>query len=184
MISSSAACVTVNVNFPESAVQKATDDYVRDLYRAKEKGNKPAPAAEPSAKPQAAFELIPSAHADEGDLFRVDTDKALSIREKLRGRLDEVLSQKRAGVVGESNDGLLVLKSPDKLKKLLLKKVEKLVSDENSDREELYGEILTANGLPRTRLKNVQKSFSRSFQAESPSGTWVQDIEGKWARKP
>ena len=33
-----AACVTVNVNFPESTVQKATDDYVKELYKAKEKG--------------------------------------------------------------------------------------------------------------------------------------------------
>ena len=26
------SCVTVNVNFPEGAVQKAADDYVKELY--------------------------------------------------------------------------------------------------------------------------------------------------------
>src|SRR3954470_20952661 len=70
-----AACVTVNVNFPESAVQKATDDYVRDLYRAKEKGKPAAPAA----KKESSFEmpsLINSAMADD-DVFKVSTDKAL-----------------------------------------------------------------------------------------------------------
>ena len=39
LASLTAACVTVNVNFPESTVQKATDDYVKELYKAKERGH-------------------------------------------------------------------------------------------------------------------------------------------------
>src|SRR5579872_4764189 len=27
------SCITVNVNFPESAVQRAADDFVQDLYK-------------------------------------------------------------------------------------------------------------------------------------------------------
>jgi uncharacterized protein YdbL (DUF1318 family) len=205
------ACVTVNVNFPESAVQKATDDYVRDLYRAKERGKAPAsenaatpaePEASPSPSPSPSkksqkkpttksvttssiWDLIPSAEAAEADLnFRVDSDKSMKIRDRLAGRLDEVLTQKKAGVLGETNDGLLFLKSPEKLKKLLTKKVETLVADENKDREELYEEVAASNKVSKNRIKDIQKSFARSFQAESPSGTWVQDGDGKWSQKP
>ncbi len=183
------ACVTVNVNFPESAVQRATDDYVRELYRAKSnKGGKPGteetPATPAPAKSSIEFpSLFPVAHAAEG-VFKVDTDKALQIRTRLSGRVDEVIAQKRAGVLGETNDGMLVIKAPDKLKKLQTAKVEKVVSDENADRTALYEEVRQANGVAEGRLKDIQKSFARSFQAESPSGTWLQDADGKWAQKP
>ncbi len=181
------ACVTVNVNFPETAVQKATDDYVRELYRAKEKGKTPAPATAPSGAPSTTtsfgFPGIVNAEAA-GPNFQVDSPKALSIRDNLAKRLEEVLAQKRAGIIGESNDGFLVLKSPEKLKKLFQRKVEKLVADENTDRRALYDEVLVVNSAAKNRLKDIQMSFARSFQAESPSGTWIQAEDGSWTQKP
>jgi len=183
------ACVTVNVNFPETAVQKATDDYVRELYRAKEKGKTPPPASAPSGTPSTTtslgfgFPAIGNAEAA-GPNFQVDSPKALSIRDNLAKRLEEVLAQKRAGVIGESNDGFLVLKAPEKLKKLFQRKVEKLVVDENTDRRALYDEVLVVNSAAKNRLKDIQMSFARSFQAESPSGTWIQAEDGSWSQKP
>jgi uncharacterized protein YdbL (DUF1318 family) len=184
----SAACVTVNVNFPESAVQKATDDYVRDLYRAKEKGKTPAP--ETSQAPTSSrlifpmFDLIATASADAEANIKVNSDKALKIKDRLASRVEEVLAQKRAGVLGETNDGLLELKGADKVKPLLKKKIEAMVAAENADRTELYAEVAASNGIAKGRIKDIQKSFARSFQAESPSGTWAQDSDGKWAQKP
>ena len=179
LIAGPVACVTVNVNFPESAVQKETDDFVRDLYRAKEKGKaSPAPSA------FLRFNLINEAYAGpaEGN-FSVNSAKALQIRDKMSGRVEEILNQKRAGVLGETIDGMLTIKGRDKLKPLLAGKVEKLVADENSDRSDLYAEVARANGLDKGRIKDIQRSFARSFQAESPSGTWVQDPDGKWSQK-
>ena len=187
------SCVTVNVNFPESAVQKATDDYVRDLYRARERGKTGVSTPEPStpapitpkgasALPQGTS-LMASAWAAEDEGFRVSTVKSQAIKENLRSRIDEVLLQKRTGVLGETRDGKLVIRDPSKLKTLLAGKVQRLVSDENSDRKNLYDEVLSANALPAARLKNVELSFARSFQAESPPGTWIQDAEGSWKQK-
>ena len=179
------SCVTVNVNFPESAVQKATDDYVRDLYRAKEKGKNPVPLPEASGKTSGTliFDFIPTAAAAEATI-KVDSDKALKIKDKLASRVADVIAQKRAGVLGETNDGMLELKGAEKVKPLLKKKIESLVSAENSDRRELYSEVASSNGISQGRVKDIQKSFARSFQAESPSGTWLQDGDGKWAQKP
>lgn len=173
-----AACVTVNVNFPESAVQKATDDYVKELYRTKEKNK--APAATETKK--SAFDLlIPAAIA--ADSFRVDSEKSMEIMGRMKSRIDEVITYKENGTLGESNDGLLVLKNADKTKKLLIKKLETLVQNENKDRAELYKEVVSSNGMTENREIDVRKSFSRSFQNESPAGTWIQDIDGSWAQK-
>ena len=173
----SAACVTVNVNFPENAAQSATDDYVRDLYRTKEHGKTP-----PVTQFFHTLSFIAEASAAEGD-FRVDTDKANKIKENMRARVDEILEQKKSGILGESVDGTLVLKNPGSLKSLLLKKTEKLVAAENSDRDALYEEVLSANKLPPTQLKKVARSFARSFQGESPSGTWIQSTDETWTQK-
>ncbi len=178
-------CVTVHVNFPESAVQKATDDYVRDIYRAKERTKNPTGEPSPAASPAtgAAWSLFTPAFADD-EIFKMDSDRALAIKERLQGRVEEVINLKRSGALGETNDGRVVIKESGKLKKLQAKKAEKVIADENKDRDELYEEILKINGLQAARLKSVQKSFSRSFQAESPSGTWVESTDGKWAQKP
>ncbi len=186
-----AACVTVNVNFPESAVQKATDDYVRELYRAKKKPGESQ--VEPSPAPTSSwfdFELIPSAVASEVPgaalEFKVDAPSTAKIRESMRTRLEEVLRYKREGILGESADGQLKIKDQTKYqsKKLLMKKIDQVIADENRDRERLYQEVLSINQLPPARLKNIQKSFSRSLQNESPSGTWVETQEGNWEQKP
>lgn len=180
-----AACVTVNVNFPESVVQRAADDYVRDLYKAKEKGKSGTPAGTPSTKPSASrsFSLISEAYAEEGVSFRANTPGALEIRSRQAARLDEIQSQKKAGVLGESKDGTLVLKKGDGLKPLLKQKIEKLVAAENKDREALYEEILSANNLGDSQKATIQRSFSRSFQGASPSGTWIESPEGEWNQK-
>jgi uncharacterized protein YdbL (DUF1318 family) len=178
------ACVTVNVNFPESAVQKATDDYVRDLYKAKEKGKTPGsePTAAPASKLTSFFSsiLIESAYADD---FKVQSAKAEAIKARLKSRLDDLISQKRSGNVGESNDGKLVVKATG-LPPLLMKKVKTLVDEDNSDRMDLYKEVANINDLGSGGVSTVQKSFARSFQSLSPSGTWIQDSDGNWTRKP
>jgi len=180
-----ASCVTVNVNFPESAVQQATDDYVRDLYRAKSKGGKiEDPSAPPtSTKPSASFEFITSVYADASS-FKVRTPKSMGIQEKLAGRLDEVLQWKRQGMLGESKEGLLVVRNGDKLKPIQAKKLEALAVAENEDRSGLYAEVADTNGLAGDRASGVRANFARSFQAESPSGTWLQSADGTWTQKP
>lgn len=177
--------LVVNVNFPESAVQQATDTYVHDLYKQKEKGK---PAKPDSTKPplKSSFALIPSAYAVEEEVsaqFQINSPKAMKIREKLAENLTEVLDQKKAGIFGETNDGKLVIRSPEKLKPILKVKIEKVVTEENKARDELYAEVLQINHVAQNRLKDVKKSFARSFQAESPPGTWVQDESGTWTQK-
>lgn len=190
---SSCMTLNVNVNFPESAVQQATDSYVQDLYKQKEKG-KPAkqesvPESEPSKTPQtksSVFELqvVSSVWAaDNSPQMHMDSPKAKKITERLAKNVNEILIHKKSGVLGETNDGKVLVKAPDKLKKMLQMKVEKLVEEENAARAELYDEILSANQFAQSHLINIKKSFAHSFQVKSPAGTWIQDEEGNWTQK-
>jgi len=176
------SCVTVNVNLPEGAVQAASDDYVKDLYQAKERDKAPKVTPSPTQKPQASFELIPSAYADTN--LRTASEKTAGIKQRQRDRLEDVTTQKKAGIIGESSDGYLVMKNHlDPSKKILEKKIETLIAEENKDRKALYTEILEINGVTKSNFKTVEASFSHSFQDLSPVGTWIQDEEGKWSQK-
>jgi uncharacterized protein YdbL (DUF1318 family) len=183
-------CVTVNVNFPESAVQKASDDYVRDLYRTKEQSKSTTPKTSPTPVgdsavvfPNQFFNLmIPTAEAAE-PAFNMNSPKLGALKDKMRENLSDVITQKKAGVLGETNEGHLVIHDSSKLQPLLKKKIENVVSADNSARDNLYAEIISSNHLASDALVGVRKSFSHSFQAESPSGTWVQGVDGSWSQK-
>jgi uncharacterized protein YdbL (DUF1318 family) len=181
------ACVTINVNFPEGAAQKASDDFVKELYRARERnGGSGEPSATPSAPAPSAFRgghgfWIAQAHA--ADSFNIQSPKTTALREKMSKRLNELLTYKRNGSVGEDNLGLLVIRDKEQIKPLLLKKIQSLVAAENSDRVELYAEVARLNGLKPNTMQDLGRTFSHSFQGESPSGTWVQSDSGTWSRK-
>lgn len=174
------ACVTVNVNFPEGTVQKATDDYVKDIYRAKNKNEKP----EQTNKDSGWFNyIIPVVYAEDAIQFQMNTAKAIGIQAKLRGRVSEIIQFKKQGFIGEARSGLLAIRNDEKIKPLMFKKIKKLVDDENTDRQELYQEILQANKMDSDKLPFIAGSFYRSFKAESPSGTPVEEGPSVWELK-
>ena len=172
------SCVTVNVNFPEGAVQKAADDYVKELYNAKEKDE--AADKKPSSLFRFHLSLMPVAHAQE---FKVDTAKAKEIQARQKARISDLMEHLKAGQIGETTDGLLEVKASSDTKPILMKKIEKLVQDENADRDALYDEVISSNGLSASVRNQVQASFAKSFQGAAPKGTLVESAKGKWDKK-
>jgi uncharacterized protein YdbL (DUF1318 family) len=176
------SCVTVNVNIPDSAVQQATDDYVKDLYEAKAKSTKPSPSPSPtpSVIHKAQYEIISTAYAEEPTVS-TQSPKAQDISDRLRARLPQITQLKSEGILGESNEGKLTIQG--KVKKSDEKRVWGLVQNENGDRFELYHEIVAHNGLNKGNLETIARNFAHSFQKHSPAGTWVQDDAGTWSQK-
>lgn len=183
-LSTAMGCVTINVNFPEGAAQKASDDFVKELYRARDRKDGGAePAATPTPSAQQWWHGLILAEAWAEDAFKVSSPKITALRDRLAKRLDEMLAHKRAGYIGEDNVGLLIVKDPAAVKPMLLPKVKKLVADENTDRADLYAEIARINGLKPAAMKDLGRTFGHSFQAESPAGTWIQADNGDWKQK-
>lgn len=183
LITTALGCVTINVNFPEGAAQKASDDFVKELYRARDRKDGAEPAASPTPSAQQWWHGLTLAEAWAEEPFKVAGPRVAALRERLAKRLDEMLVHKRAGVIGEDNVGLLIIKDQSAVKPMLLPKVKKLVAEENTDRAELYAEIARLNGLKPAAMKDLGRTFGHSFQSESPAGTWVQSDGGDWKQK-
>jgi len=185
-------CVTVNVNFPEGAVQKAADDYVRELYRTKTRSESKDQTqfTRPLGK-WALWSLLASelasdtAQAANVQAFHLQSAKAKALKTQLASRVRKLIQFKRKGFLGETRDGRVEVhstpqNSPRPGLRVLL---QKLVKAENQDRMALYQEALQSNQMEEAKLEQVRSSFARAFQAESPSGTWLQNADGSWTQK-
>lgn len=187
------SCVTVNVNFPESAVQRAADDFVRDLYKdgtavadanAKDTANdadamkgsikkstkkKPAKAPTSSESKPTSFEfsLFNSAYASRlSSEVQTNSEKAAKIKAKMADRVSALMEWKNKGVICETQDGMLKISNPAKAGESA-SKVKSLVDDENDDREELYDELKSFNKMASDAP--LRKSFAGAFREKSPA---------------
>ena len=178
-------CITVNVNFPESAVQKAADDFVNDLYKGsstvavdtqapsaksvksqvkkKNKNQKSEPSSQNGSSGWLnldIFSLIPNAYAQE---LNTDFPQAIAIKNRMRSRMSELQSLKSSGVICEARDGLVKIKDSAKASK----ESKELVSIENKDREELYSAIPEANHFNDPDQKRTRSFFAAAFRSKA-----------------
>lgn len=185
-----AGCITVNVNFPESAVQRAADDFVRDLYKGtvaenttptadhdaaavkqsvkkttKKKSEKAAPTKDEPTTWQLEFG-VRSAFAQE---INTSTPKAQTIKDRMKSRVGAIAKYKQMGAICETSDAMLVLKANKAGAEA--GNAAKLVKDENADRDELYVEIQESNKITDRRQTKIRKFFSAAFKENSPAGT-------------
>lgn len=191
-----AACVTVNVNFPESAVQQAANDFVSDLYKGektvanadakttdsdaaalkgsmKKTSKKKVPQKVPASVPASApAESKPTSFQitlfDSAYAIELNTGtpKALELKRKMAARVGDLQTWKQKGVVCETADGMVKLAAPGKAG-ADAGKVSALVKAENNDRDELYSEIKSANRMSSDAP--VRKSFAGAFRENSPA---------------
>jgi uncharacterized protein YdbL (DUF1318 family) len=59
----------------------------------------------------------------------------------------------------------------------------RLAKAENSDRKNLYTEIIKANNLEPRFLPEVEKIFANSWRQKALSGSWIQNDDGTWVKK-
>ena len=181
-----ASCVTVNIYFPAAAIQQAADQIVDDVRKAPEPGPRP-----PAGTPRSGTVLdlaarLPSpgvraAHA-QVDL-NVSTPAIRALKASLAGRFPQLQPHYAKGAIGETNDGLVAARDTDALSLKDKADVNRLVGQENADRQALYAEIVRANNLAPGTLGEVQRLFANSWRGKSSAGWWIQRDDGQWARK-
>jgi uncharacterized protein YdbL (DUF1318 family) len=59
----------------------------------------------------------------------------------------------------------------------------RVVSQENGNRNALYNEIMKANNLGTDSLPKIQRIFANSWRGKSLPGWWIQNDGGGWERK-
>jgi uncharacterized protein YdbL (DUF1318 family) len=87
------------------------------------------------------------------------------------------------GAIGETNTGLVTIRDTGALSLKEKADLNRLVGEENADRQALYTEIIRANNLDMGTLGEVQRLFANSWRDKSSPGWWIQSDNGEWRKK-
>ncbi len=113
--------------------------------------------------------------------------KVLSAVQNRRFNKDDIDEFKRDGVIGENNSGFLEIRDVQRLNDNpeYRKRVEKIVAEENNDRQVILERALQVNTqLAEAGEEAVGMVFAKMYQDESAPNTWIQLEDGSWIRKP
>lgn len=185
-----AACVTINVYFPEAAAEKAADRIIEDIWGKQEarkrEGNEQSSTSVPGRNMLAtafagALDLVvPAAHAQADIDISSPAIRALTSSMKTRAADLEPLFD--SGAVGLTADGLIELRDANAVPLADRNRARKLVSDENADRNALYREIASANGHPEWEA-DIRSTFAARWVANARAGWYYKRAGGDWTKK-
>jgi uncharacterized protein YdbL (DUF1318 family) len=194
------ACVTINVYFPEAEIKDLSQQIEEQVREEAEKAaTEPEAGEEKPAEPteettgespgstsglfDALFGVTP-AYAQSVPDPGVSNPAIRKIIESRASRLNQINEYKSMGVIGESNEALLVVRSLDSLSDLKARaEVQKLVRAENADREQLFKEIAAAKNVDTSQIPQIQKTYASTLRDAARAGDWIQKPDGSWMQK-
>ena len=171
------ACVTINIYFPEAAVQKTAEEIVDEVRKSEEEGKK----KQEMDLVQTSFSPFPAAYAQEEE--RVSTPKIRALKQALKDKEPLLRPLFDKGNIGEANDGFIQIRSEDNLSLKDKADLRRLTKEVNSDRENVYAEVAKALNIEESQIARIQKIFAKSWIENSRPGWWVQNDDGEWIRK-
>jgi uncharacterized protein YdbL (DUF1318 family) len=181
------SCVTVNIYFPAAAIQKAADQIVDDVRKTPEPKLEQTPEQKPDKSSVLDRVLMVRLGPAEAQAAAVDvnvsTPAIRNIRASLANRFPQLQPLYGKGAIGETNTGLIAARDIGALSLKEKADVNRLVEQENADRQALYAEIIRANRLEPSQLGEIQRLFANSWRDKSAPGWWIQQDNGQWGRK-
>lgn len=196
-------CVTVNVYFPETAVRNMAEKIEDAVDRQAEDSAPPGDAgsatetSSTAALPGSALArwlgsalvtLLPAGTAyaagDEVVAPEISSPAIRKIIKQRATRVARVNQLKAQGVLGENKDALLEIRSLDSLALQERAAAQKLVRDENTDREEMFKEIAAATGTDLSQLPQIRATYAATLRERAHSGEWIQKTDRSWVKKP
>jgi len=179
------AFITVNIYFPTEAVEKAAEKIINEIKSGDESQTKP----EENKQQSQFWKTIPNysfgnstVYAEDIDL-NITTPAIRTIIERMKTRYPEIVRFTDTGVVGESYDGMLVIRDLKGLTGEDIRTVKRLLSAENSDREMLYKELATANKISLSEIDKIKTIFAKTRRDKAKAGDWFKDQKGTWSQK-
>lgn len=101
-------------------------------------------------------------------------DSPADLRRRMEQRLPQIDALKAEEVIGENNRGFLEERKSGHAT------AGSVVSDENRDREAVYGLIAKQTGAT---ADSVGRARAKQIAGNSRSGVWLQDESGRWIKK-
>lgn len=183
------ACVTVNIYFPASAVQKAADEIVEEI-RIERSQKKIEPKKDEKPKQEGSilrqsftsFAFVKDAYAQQINI-EVSTPAIRALKEAMRGRYQYLYPFYQKGALGENMKGYVEERDSSQLNLREKADLRNLIQQENRDRQSLYLEIISANKFGQEVLPQVERIFANSWRTKSQSGWWIQNDDAQWVKK-
>jgi uncharacterized protein len=193
------ACVTINVYFPAAAAEKAADQIIDAVTGAMGSGAN-APAATPATPPTGRFRhkqdnllvvaagkllyaIVPAAQAQDAANLDISTPEIRAITASMNARFSQLRKFFDSGAIGLTQSGLIELRDAASVALPDRAVVNRLVTEDNKDRETLYTEIAKANGHPEWAA-DIRKTFARRWVERGASPGWYyQNASGAWVKK-
>lgn len=177
-----AACVTINVYFPEAAAERAADRFIQDVLGEDGRADQAPPPPPPATGFRVSDLFFASAWAQSPNID-IDTPQVQEIKQRMAARHREHLAAwYDAGAIGLSNDGLVEIRDRSAIGLAERRNLERVVGEENSDRRAVYREIAVANGRPEWE-DEIRQTFARQWIANARAGWIYQQADGSWTRK-
>ncbi|WP_300616865.1 YdbL family protein [Dokdonella sp.] len=180
-----AACVTINVYFPEAAADKAAQQFVDKVLEAAPKGPPPSNDPPPPGKSPGAMLLdflVPSAYAQSADIS-IQTPQIQAIQSRMQQRFASSLSSYFAnGAIGFTADGLVAMRDAAAVPLPQRAALNTAIADENRDRQAVYREIAVANGHAEWESQ-IRGTFAKQWVQQAKAGWYYQDASGAWKQK-
>jgi uncharacterized protein YdbL (DUF1318 family) len=192
------ACVTINVYFPAAAAEKAADQIIDAVTGAAGAAARPTPA--PATPPtglsrqerdnllvvmlgKLLYAVVPAAQAQDAVNLDISSPEIRAITASMNTRFSQLRKFFDAGAIGLTQSGLIELRDAASVALPDRAVVNRLVTEDNKDREALYTEIAKANGHPEWAA-DIRKTFARRWVERGASPGWYyQNASGAWVKK-
>lgn len=117
------------------------------------------------------------------DITKVLNSRAVSkIHKRQARRMTAIKGYKRKGIIGEKENGLLAIRSMDKLSKKEKSRLRRIVDRENRDRNKLYQIISRASGHSKKEATFLRLNMFQSHLEVDLRGTYYFE-KGRWQQK-
>lgn len=188
------ACITINVYFPEEAIKDLSEQIEAQVEK-QAAGDaapvEPTPTQTPPAageSPLAAFLSLGATTAwaaeEEVAAPEISNPAIRTIIASRAARLSALNGWKASGVIGENNQALVEVRSLDAVPGLKERAdIQRLIRDENADREQLYREIAAAKNVELSQLPKIRETYASTLRETAHSGDWIQQPDGAWEQK-
>jgi hypothetical protein len=114
----------------------------------------------------------------------IGTPPVIVVKHALAQRYSRLVRFYDAGVMGIDINGMVQIRDYSKLGNLTLRQTaEKLVDQENPDRNSLVYAIAEAHG-GKEAIPVVRPLMVKRWREQVKSGWWLQDEHGNWVQKP
>lgn len=177
-----AACVTINIYFPAEELRGAADKIVEEVWG--ERNLPQDPATQPPAGNRGSFLrwLSGPTTAYAAQDINVTTPEIRAMKDTMKQRSERLFPYLDSGHIGIGADALLKVRATEGLDLRTRGEVNRLVNEENADRQRLYAEIARANGFP-DRVGEIRDIFAASWRDNAKSGWFIELADGSWRAK-